>query len=162
MPRPLARRDDSDFSFSGLKTALRLAAEAIPSPTKQDAADLARALQDAIADHLSDRTERAMADFRSDAEQPILVVAGGVAANSAIRARLLALTERLGWRLVVPPLQYCTDNGAMIAWAAIERVQAGLAPRQADALAFAPRARWPLAAPQPGRTLGGGKRGPKA
>ena len=162
LPRPLARRDDCDFSFSGLKTALRLAADAIAAPTEQDAADLAHALQEAIAEHLADRTARAMAAFESATQSPALVVAGGVAANASIRKRLSSLTEEQGWRLIVPPLQYCTDNGAMIAWAAIERWRAGLAPAQGDALAFAPRSRWPLAEPTPGRGLGGGKRGPKA
>jgi N6-L-threonylcarbamoyladenine synthase len=162
LPRPLARRDDCDFSFSGLKTALRLAADAITQPTRQDASDLALALQDAIAEHLADRTGRAMATFQAASERPVLVVAGGVAANAAIRARLSALTERHRWGLVVPPLQYCTDNGAMIAWAAIERWEAGLVPPQSEALAFAPRARWPLAEPTPGKSLGSGKRGPKA
>jgi N6-L-threonylcarbamoyladenine synthase len=89
----------------------------------------------------------------------VLVVAGGVAANKAIRAALDALAESHGARLVAPPLSLCTDNAAMIAWAGIERLRAGLAGD--DALAFAPRSRWPLdeaAAPM----VGSGKRGAKA
>jgi N6-L-threonylcarbamoyladenine synthase len=91
-----------------------------------------------------------------------LVVAGGVAANSAIRSRLEAIANARGVRLVAPPVKYCTDNGAMIAWAGIERLRAGLAPAFDEALAFAPRARWPLAEPPPGKAQGGGRKGPKA
>jgi len=159
LPRPLLRREGFDFSFSGLKTALRLAAEALPHPTPDDTADLAAALQGAIADHLADRTRRAMESFEGGRA---LVVAGGVAANCAVRARLAALTRDAGWTLIVPPQKYCTDNGAMIAFAGIERWRAALVPPLADALAFAPRARWPLAEPPAGRAHGGGKRGPKA
>jgi N6-L-threonylcarbamoyladenine synthase len=91
-----------------------------------------------------------------------LVVAGGVAANCAIKGALKDLTAAEGWRLVYPPPKYCTDNGAMIAWAGLERLRAGLAPSPEEALAFAPRARWPLAEPPEGRAHGGGKKGPKA
>ncbi|MFZ5618658.1 MAG: tRNA (adenosine(37)-N6)-threonylcarbamoyltransferase complex transferase subunit TsaD [Pseudomonadota bacterium] len=161
-PKPLTKRAGSDFSLSGLKTALRLEAETIGSPTRQDIADLAASFQAAIADHLADRTERAMEDFEGRHDEKSLVVAGGVAANSAIRLTLTKLARSRGWSLIAPPAQYCSDNGAMIAWAGIERLRAGLAPDFASALAFAPRARWPLAAPPAGRELGGGKKGPKA
>ena len=161
-PKPLARREGCDFSLSGLKTALRLAAEAVESPTPADVADLAASFQAAIADHLADRTERAIDMVEGAGTISTLVVAGGVAANAAIRSRLDALVARRGWRLVVPPAKYCTDNGAMIAWAGIERIRAGLAPDFAAALAFAPRARWPLAEPIAGREHGGGRKGPKA
>lgn len=164
-PKPLARRDDCDFSLSGLKTALRLAAEAVVTPTPADVADLAAAFQAAIADHLADRTGRAMALLEAAADPATgqtLVVAGGVAANGAIRAKLESLTAARGWRLVAPPAKYCTDNGAMVAWAGIERMRAGFTPTIAEALAFAPRARWPLAEPIAGREHGGGKKGPKA
>jgi N6-L-threonylcarbamoyladenine synthase len=157
-PKPLARREGCDFSLSGLKTALRLEAEAVAGPTGQDVADLAASFQAAIADHLADRTGRAMDKVASGT----LVAAGGVAANSAIRVRLEALVHERGWRLVVPPVKYCTDNGAMIAWAGIERLRAGLAPSLEEALGFAPRARWPLADPPAGKAYGGGKKGPKA
>lgn len=157
-PKPLARRDGCDFSLSGLKTALRLAAEAIASPTDQDVADLAASFQAAIAGHLADRTERAIEIVSGRT----LVIAGGVAANSAIRSRLEAIAGARGVRLVAPPVKYCTDNGAMIAWAGIERLRAGLAPTFDEALAFAPRARWPLAAPPAGKAYGGGKKGPKS
>lgn len=162
LPKPLARREGCDFSLSGLKTALRLEAEAIASPTPRDVADLAASFQAAIANHLADRTARATDLFEAAHSARTLVVAGGVAANSAIRAALEALVRRRGWRLVVPPAKYCTDNGAMIAWAGIERLRAGLAPSLDEALAFSPRARWPLAEPVAGREHGGGKNGPKA
>lgn len=161
-PKPLTQRAGSDFSLSGLKTALRREAETIGSPTRQDIADLAASFQAAIADHLADRTERAMEDFEGRHDEKSLVVAGGVAANSAIRLTLTKLARSRGWSLIAPPAQYCSDNGAMIAWAGIERLRAGLAPDFASALAFAPRARWPLAAPPAGHELGGGKKGPKA
>jgi len=161
-PKPLARREGCDLSFSGLKTALRLQAEAILAPTADDVADLAASFQAAIAGHIADRTERAMELIESLQPARTLVVAGGVAANSEIRSRLDVLAEARGWRLVIPPARFCTDNGAMIAWAGIERLRKGLAPSINEALAFAPRARWPLAEPVAGRKHGGGKKGPKA
>jgi N6-L-threonylcarbamoyladenine synthase len=161
-PSPLARREGCDFSLSGLKTALRLAYEGIKDPTAQDVADLAASFQNAIARHLASRTERAMEAIENDGGALTLVAAGGVAANCAIKERLANICQNLGWRMVVPPPKYCSDNGAMIAWAGIERLNLGLAPSMADALAFAPRARWPLAIPPEGREHGGGKRGPKA
>ncbi len=161
-PKPLSGREGCDFSLSGLKTALRLAAETLESPTGQDIADLAASFQASIAAHLADRTARAMDKAEAASGVSTLVVAGGVAANCAIKARLKDLTASRGWRLVYPPPKYCTDNGAMIAWAGIERFRSGLAPSPGDALAFAPRARWPLADPPPGKAHGGGKRGPKA
>ena len=161
-PRPLAKREGFDFSLSGLKTALRLEAEAISSPGRQHIADLAASFQSAIAAHLADRTSRAMEALAAAGAPQVLVVAGGVAANQEIRARLTALTTARGWRLVAPPARYCTDNGAMIAWAGIERIRAGLTPSFEEALAFAPRARWPLAEPIAGREHGGGKKGPRA
>jgi N6-L-threonylcarbamoyladenine synthase len=142
-----------------MKTALRIAAEGLVSPTGQDIADLAASFQAALAAHLADRTARAM-DMVNGVST--LVVAGGVAANCAIKSKLKDLTAARGWRLVYPPPKYCTDNGAMIAWAGIERLRAGLAPSREEALAFAPRARWPLAEPLAGREHGGGKKGPKA
>lgn len=161
-PKPLSKREGFDFSLSGLKTALRLEAEAISSPTRQNIADLAASFQSAIAAHLAEKTCRAMEALEAADSPRVLVVAGGVAANSEIRARLDAVARYRDWRLVAPPIKYCTDNGAMIAWAGIERIRAGLAPPIAEALAFAPRARWPLAVPIAGREHGGGKKGPKA
>ena len=161
-PKPLANRDGCDFSFSGLKTAVREAAASLSDPTRQDIADLAASFQFAAARHLAMRTEKAMALMRGGAEAPRLVVAGGVAANSAVKSMLDDLCRNQGWRMIVPPPQYCTDNGAMIAWAGAERLAAGLAPAHETAMALAPRARWPLAPPPVGREIGGGRKGPKA
>lgn len=161
-PKPLAGRGGCDFSLSGLKTAMRLEAETIESPTLQDIADLAASFQAAIANHLADRTEQAMDLFEARHDARTLVVAGGVAANASIKSKLCELASSRGWKLVAPPAQYCADNGAMIAWAGIERLRAGLAPEFQTALAFPPRARWPLAEPPIGREHGGGKKGPKA
>lgn len=162
-PAPLARREGCDFSLSGLKTAVRLAAESLVSPSGQDIADLAASFQMALADHLTQRTARAFDMVEASAgPAPRLVVAGGVAANCLIRGKLKALAQSRGWALIVPPAKYCTDNGAMIAWAGAERLAAGLVPDREEAMSFAPRARWPLAEPIAGREHGGGKKGPKA
>jgi len=161
-PAPLARREGCDFSLSGLKTAVRLAAESLVRPTGEDIADLAASFQAALAGHLAARTANAMDICERDGEGRRLVIAGGVAANGAIRETLHALTRERGWALIVPPAKYCTDNGAMIAWAGAERLAAGLVPGREEAMAFAPRARWPLAPPPQGREQGGGWKGPKA
>ncbi|MEO0400345.1 MAG: tRNA (adenosine(37)-N6)-threonylcarbamoyltransferase complex transferase subunit TsaD [Pseudomonadota bacterium] len=161
LPRPLLKRPGCDFSFSGLKTAVRLALEDIEAPNGQDVADIAASFQAAAARHLADRTARAIDGFdRQDAKR--LVVAGGVAANCAIKSALSAVCDARGWALIAPPAKYCTDNGAMIALAGAERVAAGRVPSFDEALAFAPRARWPLAPPPAGAEHGGGKKGPKA
>lgn len=135
LPRPLMGSPEPHFSFAGLKSAVaRLVQGASPPPT----ADLAAALQAAIIDCLADRTARALG-----AGSPVsaLVVAGGVAANGPVRARLAALAASHGLPFHAPPLWLCTDNAAMIAWAAIERASAGL---RADTLDAPARARWPL------------------
>jgi N6-L-threonylcarbamoyladenine synthase len=142
LPRPMVGREGCDFSFSGLKTALRVAVEKRGGAlSATDQADLAASLQDSIVASLADRTEQAIALFleRYPAGKT-LVVAGGVAANTALRQRLTDLAARAGLDFVAPPLALCTDNGAMIAWAGLERLKAGMA----DALDFAPRPRWPL------------------
>jgi len=159
LPRPLLKHEGCDFSFSGLKTAVREAAQSLENPAPQDVADLAASFQEAAARHLAQRTEKAMALMP---ESGRLVVAGGVAANSAIKKMLQQLCAANSWQLITPPPQYCTDNGAMIAWAGAERLAAGLAPQQDDAMALAPRARWPLADPPDGGRLGSGRKGPKA
>lgn len=142
LPQPMKGRAGCDFSFSGLKTAVRREVErlgGILSP--QDSADLAASFQHALTEALLDRTAHAIALFA--AHHPAaqtLVVAGGVAANGHIRARLEALCAVHGFRLVVPPPKLCTDNAAMIAWAGIERLRLGLT----DTLDIPARARWPL------------------
>ncbi|HEV2546184.1 MAG TPA: tRNA (adenosine(37)-N6)-threonylcarbamoyltransferase complex transferase subunit TsaD [Stellaceae bacterium] len=144
LPRPLKGRPGCDFSFSGLKTALRQRVTALSASgalAAQDTADLAASLQAAIADCLLDRTANALALFRAaHPEGRTLVVAGGVAANTVLRRRLAALAGAHGLALVAPPPALCTDNGAMIAWAGLERLRLGLV----DGLDFAPRPRWPL------------------
>jgi N6-L-threonylcarbamoyladenine synthase len=142
LPRPMKGRPGCDFSFSGLKTAVRHAVAALPAPlSPADVADLAAAAQAAIGDSLADRTERAIALFRErHPAGTTLVVAGGVAANRALRDRLSALAARAGLGFVAPPASLCTDNAAMVAWAGLERLRLGLA----DPLDFAPRPRWPL------------------
>ncbi len=143
LPRPLKGRAGCDFSFSGLKTAVRHAVAALPpgALAARDVADLAAGVQAAITEVMLDRTRNAVAAFR--AAHPggrTLVVAGGVAANRALRAGLAGLAAEAGLDFVAPPQPLCTDNGAMIAWAGLERRRLGIA----DGLDFAPRPRWPL------------------
>ncbi len=140
LPRALAGRAGCDFSFSGLKTA---AARIAGDLTRQeDRRDLAAAVQAAIARQLAERTGRAMEVYgeshgRADRR---LVVAGGVAANGAVRDALKTLAQTRGWSFFSPPLVYCTDNGAMIALAGAERLAVGLT----DGLDAVARPRWPL------------------
>jgi N6-L-threonylcarbamoyladenine synthase len=145
LPRPLKGRKGCDFSFSGLKTAVRhIVAEVSRDGgalAARDVADLAAGVQAAIGDSLVDRTRHAIGLFRErHPEGRTLVVAGGVAANEALRRRLAELAATTGLTFVAPPQALCTDNGAMIAWAGIERLRLGLT----DDLGFAPRPRWPL------------------
>jgi len=140
LPRALAGRDGCDFSFSGLKTAAARLAAGLTG--EQDRRDLAAAVQAAIARQLVERTARAMKTYARDhAGQSLrLVVAGGVAANRAVRAALQALATDQGFGFDAPPLAYCTDNAAMIALAGAERLTLGLT----DGLDAVARPRWPL------------------
>jgi len=142
LPRPMRGRPGCDFSFSGLKTAVRHAVAALPQPlAERDRADLAAAAEAAIGDSLVDRTRNAIRRFRERwPAGSALVVAGGVAANRALRRRLDELAAESGLAFVAPPAALCTDNAAMVAWAGLERLRLGLA----DPLDFAPRPRWPL------------------
>ncbi|HYE52037.1 MAG TPA: tRNA (adenosine(37)-N6)-threonylcarbamoyltransferase complex transferase subunit TsaD [Azospirillaceae bacterium] len=141
LPVPMKGRPGCDFSFSGLKTAVRRHAEQLGTPSDADVADLAAAFHAAVADSLEDRCARAIKAFREMHPQGrTLVVAGGVAANGYLRARLSALAEKRGLSFVAPPMALCTDNAAMIAWAGLERLRLGLT----DGMDFAPRPRWPL------------------
>lgn len=173
LPRSLLGRKGMDFSFSGLKTAAFRLVETCE--TDQDRADLAAAVQAAIARQLTERTERAMAEYAerrlkqprsaSEAvgeghEHRLLVVAGGVAANRTIRARLEEAAGRHGFRFTAPPLAFCTDNAAMIAQAGAERLARG---ERSDIDAVA-RPRWPLdeAAALAAPSTGHGRKGAKA
>ncbi len=147
LPRPLAGRQKPDFSLSGLKTAVRLEAERIAPLSPRDVADLCASFQAAIVDMVVDRTRAGLRLFREQSGHPTaLVVAGGVASNNAIRGALMRFCGESGLRLIAPPPALCTDNGAMIAWVGIERLQRGMT----DGLDFAARPRWPLdARPDP-------------
>jgi len=147
LPRPLAGREGCDFSFSGLKTAIRERILATDPADSETVADLAAAIELAICDALVDRTAAAVRRFR--AEYPhgaSLIAAGGVAANARLRTRLAALANDSGLAFIAPPPALCTDNGAMIAWAGIERLRLGFA----DPLDAPVRPRWPLDPDAPG------------
>ncbi|RJL02906.1 tRNA (adenosine(37)-N6)-threonylcarbamoyltransferase complex transferase subunit TsaD [Paracoccus aestuarii] len=157
LPRPLLDRPGCDMSFSGLKTAVLRQRDALVAAQGglhgADRRDLCAGFQAAVADVLAEKTRRALVA----APVPVIAVAGGVAANGAIRAALEQVAARAGARFLAPPLVLCTDNGAMIAWAGIERFRAG----HRDGMDLAARPRWPLdraAAPM----LGSGKKGAKA
>ncbi|WP_419729030.1 tRNA (adenosine(37)-N6)-threonylcarbamoyltransferase complex transferase subunit TsaD [Lichenicola sp.] len=143
LPRPLLGRPGCDFSFSGLKTAVAQRLAILPAPLPEsDAADLAASFQAAVADVVADRVGHALALMP---EARLLVVAGGVAANATLRARLTGLAAARGIAFAAPPLRLCTDNAVMVGWAAIETLQAGRAAGIAvDELAMPPRPRWPL------------------
>jgi N6-L-threonylcarbamoyladenine synthase len=140
LPRPMLGKKGCDFSFSGLKTAIRRMAENLPPDRVPD---LCYSFQQAVSEVLCDRVQNAIAAFTGlcpRAESPALVVAGGVAANKALRAALENLATRNGFSFAAPPLSLCTDNAAMIAWAGMERLQLGLT----DRLDFPVYPRWPL------------------
>ncbi len=143
LPRPMLGRAGCDFSFSGLKTAVRHMCAAAGILNDQDKADMAASFQAATADVMTDRCRNAMALFRASHGTDSahrLVVAGGVAANQALRTALHELCAQQNFQLATPPLHLCTDNAAMIAWAGIERLALGLS----DPLDVSARARWPL------------------
>jgi N6-L-threonylcarbamoyladenine synthase len=134
-------RAKPDFSLSGLKTAVRLEAQRILAPSQTDIADLCASFQAAVVDTVIDRSRAGLRLFRETVGQSnAMVVAGGVGANGAIRRALMRFCGESGLRLVLPPPHLCTDNGAMIAWAGIERLSLGLV----DDMTFAAKPRWPL------------------
>ena len=142
-PRPLKGRKDCNFSFSGLKTAVREVVHDLGSLTQQDIADVCASFEAAVAETLQDRLKMAFSVFREacpEVSEPTLIVAGGVAANATLKAIFAATTEAHGFKLVVPPADLCTDNAAMIAWAGAERLALGMT----DTLDVVARARWPL------------------
>ena len=138
LPRALLGRKDCDFSFSGLKTAAARLAQTCE--TEQQRADLADAVQTAIARQLSDRSDRALKAYAEKHVQRLFVVAGGVAANRTVRATLQAVAAKNGFAFLAPPMAYCTDNAAMIALAGAERLRKGLV----SDIDTAARPRWPL------------------
>lgn len=161
-PRPLLDRPGCDMSFSGLKTALlRARNEMIARQGGMrvgDRADLCAGFQAAVADVLAEKSRRALLIYLDRLPAvAAFAVAGGVAANQTIRERLARLAAEAGARFVAPPLQLCTDNAAMIAWAGIERLGLGLR----DGLDLVARPRWPLDLAA-ATLIGGGKKGAKA
>jgi N6-L-threonylcarbamoyladenine synthase len=158
LPRPLLDRPGLDLSFSGLKTAVMRARDtriaAAGGLTEACRADICAAFQTAVADVLAEKSARALA---AHPDVTAFAVAGGVAANGLLRARLMQVAETAGLPFVAPPLALCTDNAAMIAFAGMLAFEAG----QRDDLALSARPRWPLdagAAPM----LGSGRKGAKA
>lgn len=143
LPRPMVGRAEPHFSFSGLKTALRLEAGKLGPLRDQDVHDLCASFEQAIVESVADRVRTAMAIFRRGLapDAPLrLVAAGGVAANKRLRACLAEEAGRAGFSLHVPPVALCGDNAAMIAWAGAERLARGFAAPEE----FEARARWPL------------------
>ncbi|MCE8005559.1 tRNA (adenosine(37)-N6)-threonylcarbamoyltransferase complex transferase subunit TsaD [Aestuariivita sp.] len=162
LPRPLLDRDDCNMSFSGLKTAVLRARDGLVAQkqglTRQDRADLCAGFQAAVSDVLGAKARIALARYLSEAPAaPSFAVAGGVAANQTIRAALETVSSDLGVRFAAPPLQLCTDNAAMIAYAGGLRFLTG----DRDDLTLSARPRWPLDQSQPA-LLGSGRKGAKA
>lgn len=143
LPRPLRGQPGCDFSFSGLKTAVRRQIEQLDAPlTRSQRADLAASFQAAAAESLADRARQAMTRFRAEYGGPgVLAVAGGVAANHSIRAALAQEAAAADFAYAAAPLALCGDNAAMIAWAALEQLEAGGSASPLDTLC---RPRWPL------------------
>ncbi|MFK7878881.1 tRNA (adenosine(37)-N6)-threonylcarbamoyltransferase complex transferase subunit TsaD [Roseobacter sp.] len=162
LPRPLLDRQDCDLSFSGLKTAVLRARNNIVAEhgglPEQARSDLCAGFQAAVVDVLAEKTSRALRIYlQSNPPQPALCVAGGVAANGAIRMALERVSKKFGADFIAPPIALCTDNAAMIAFAALEQ----MADRPPDDLTLSARPRWPLDHTRPAM-LGSGKKGAKA
>ncbi|SDO77538.1 N6-L-threonylcarbamoyladenine synthase [Lutimaribacter pacificus] len=161
-PRPMLDRPGCDMSYSGLKTALLRARDAVVAEkgglTRADRADLCAGFQAAVVDVLAEKSRRALAAYMAEnPTQPLLAVAGGVAANQAIRAGLETACAETGVQFTAPPLWLCTDNAAMIANAGLALFRKG----RKDDMTLAARPRWPLDRHSPA-LLGGGKKGAKA
>ncbi|WP_299421667.1 tRNA (adenosine(37)-N6)-threonylcarbamoyltransferase complex transferase subunit TsaD [uncultured Shimia sp.] len=161
-PRPLLDRPGCDMSFSGLKTALLRQRDAIIAEKGglpvQDRAGMCAGFQAAVVDVLAEKTRRALDIYlASNPSEPLLAVAGGVAANTAIRAELETVCATRGVTFTAPPLALCTDNAAMIAYAGLERYRTGAR----DGMDLSARPRWPLDQTAPA-LLGSGKKGAKA
>ena len=161
-PRPLLDRAGCDMSFSGLKTAVLRSRDGLLAEQgglyPQDQCDLSASFQTAVADVLAKKTKRALTEYLAVAPpQPCLAMAGGVAANRQICAAVQQVSAAMKVRFVAPPLALCTDNAAMIAYAAAELYRLG----QRDDMHLSARPRWPLDTRQPS-LIGAGKKGPKA
>ena len=162
LPRPLLDRPGCDMSFSGLKTALLRQRDALVAEhnglRSQDRADLCASFHAAMCDVLAEKSRRALQEYLELAPQePVFAVAGGVAANLAIRAALETVSCENSAHFHAPPLELCTDNAAMIGWAGAELFLAG----QSDDMTLSARPRWPLDQHSPSM-LGSGKKGAKA
>lgn len=164
LPVPLKGKPGCDFSFAGLKTAARQIWDGLDAPGEQDKSDLAAGMQAAIARTLAQRAGRAMdrfiEDFPAVGTPRPFVVAGGVAANKAVRNALAEMAAGKGFELIAPPMKWCTDNAAMIALAGLEHLERG----ETDGLDASARARWPLDASSAklDPAIGSGRKGPKA
>lgn len=162
LPRPMIREASGNMSFSGLKTAMIRARDAVIAEkgglTTQDQSDLSAGFQAAVADIVDQKSRWALDQYMAlQPAKPTFAVAGGVAANTEIRARLTTLCAALDTDFIAPPLALCTDNAAMIAYVGLERFAAD----QFDDMTLSARPRWPLdttTAPM----LGSGKKGAKA
>ncbi len=142
-PKPLKGKPNCNFSFSGLKTAVRQKAQGLEKVNDKDVADICAGFQAAVVGSVTDRLNNAMIQFsqqHSNLSEPVLVVAGGVAANQHLRAGLQDICQQHRFRLIVPPVNLCTDNAAMIAYVGALRLQRG----DVDELDMSVRARWPL------------------
>ena len=158
-PLPLKGQDTLNMSFSGLKTSIRQTAEKLSPLSDQDVADLCASLEKTMGNVFADRCAKAMEEFSEihGSNKPrCLVVAGGVASNAHIRERIRLVCESAGWKLAAPAPELCTDNAAMIGWAALERFERG----EASPLDLSPRARWPLDT-DAANVIGSGRKGAK-
>ncbi|HIG40122.1 MAG: tRNA (adenosine(37)-N6)-threonylcarbamoyltransferase complex transferase subunit TsaD [bacterium] len=135
-PRPMTDRPGFDFSFSGLKTFTMNTLAGIESPTQQDKADIALAFETAVVDTIRIKCKRAL----EHTGYTSLIIAGGVSANEALRKELKKLTDKLGAQVYYPELKLCTDNGAMIAYAGLQRLKLG----HLEDLSISVRPRWPM------------------
>ena len=144
LPTPMVGREGCDFSFSGLKTAVKRIVDRLPVKIeRRDAADICCSFQHSVAQMVNDRAERALKKYLllyPGQKTPTLVVAGGVAANQKLRQGLENISARHYVRFAAPPLSLCTDNAAMIAWAGMERLLLGMT----DSIDFPVYPRWPL------------------
>lgn len=161
-PRPMLNKSGCDMSFSGLKTALLRARDGIIARksglTRQDQADLCASFQAAVTDVLREKSRRAIAAYLDEKPaDPLIAVAGGVAANTSVRNALERTAQESDCTFLAPPLSLCTDNAAMIAYCAMEQYRNG--DRGGEELIARPR--WPLDRLSPAM-LGGGRKGAKA